>query len=161
MRRMKKLLLPVALFSFSFQVFALVDYSDPAPESPKTQKSISRPTSKMESSGGGRSDFSLSSNYEMSEIKSEKVGSLNFDLHFQSPYNVFFDGSFWQADYKGKSQAGNPKFILGFNWLKLGNASDEARLDLMAGMRLRTSSLSPDLPMAKTMSLGVMMPRFP
>lgn len=137
---MKRLLLPLALFSISFQVFALVDYSDPAPGVSSTQKMVSKSPTKMENTGAGRSDFSLSSNYEMSEIKSEKVGSVNFDLHFQSPYNIFLDASFWQADYQGKSQAGNPKIILGFNWLKLGSASDEARLDLMAGMKLSSQS---------------------
>jgi hypothetical protein len=142
---MKKLLLPLALFSFSFQVLALVDYSDQTNEPPKSQKSITKTNyNKIESSGANHSEFSFSSNYEISEIKSEtkaeKTGSINFDLHFQTPYNVFLDGSFWQADYQGKSQLGNPKFILGFNWLKLGNVSDEARLDLMTGMRFSGKS---------------------
>lgn len=133
---MRTLLLPIALFSISFQVFALVDYSDPQPEPTRMQKNFSKVQPKVESSGSGRSDFSFSSSYEMSEIKSEKVGAVNFDLHYQSPYNVFLDANFWQADYKGKSQAGNPKVMLGFNWLRIGSASDEARLDLLAGMRL-------------------------
>jgi hypothetical protein len=136
----KKILLPALLFSFSFQVFALVDYSDPPSEAPRGQKLATKIPTKMESNGAGRSDFSLTTGYEISEIKSEKVGSINFDLHFQTPYNVFFDGSFWQADYQGKGQAGNPKFTLGLNWLKIGSPSDEARLDLTAGMRLASKS---------------------
>lgn len=137
---MKNLLLPLILFSFSFQVFALVDYSDPSPEPSKMQKISLKNISKNESSGLSRSEFSLSSGYEMAQINSEKVGAMNFDLHFGTPYNVFFDGSYWQADYKGQSQAGNPKFILGFNWLKIGSQSDEARLDLMAGMKLSSTA---------------------
>jgi hypothetical protein len=133
---MKTLLLPIALFSISFQVFALVDYSDPQPEAGRMQKNLTKTQTRIENNGSNRSDFSFSSNYEISQLKTEKVGTMNFDLHIQSPYNVFLDGSFWQANYKGKSQAGNPKIILGFNWLKIGNASDEARLDLLAGMRL-------------------------
>jgi hypothetical protein len=139
--RVKKLIVLFVVFSISFQVFALVDYSEQAISSSHNQKLDSKmPMNKIENNGQGHSTFSLSTGYEMSEIKSEKVGSINFDLHAQTPYNVFFDGSFWQADYQGKTQAGNPKFILGFNWLKLGNASDEARLDLMAGMRFSGQS---------------------
>ncbi len=134
---MKNLLLPLGLFLFSFQSLALVDYSDPPSESSKNSKVSTRvPMNKMENTQGGKSDFSLSTNYEMSEINTEKVGAIHLDMHLQTPVNVFMDASYWQADYLGKSQSGNPKFMLGFNWLKIGNSSDEARLDLMAGMKL-------------------------
>jgi hypothetical protein len=122
-RRMKKLLLPLSLFLFSFQSLALVDYSDPPSESAKNPKVATRmPVTKMESTQGGRSDFSLSSNYEISEINTEKVGAVHVDMHLQTPVNVFMNASYWQADYLGKSQAGNPKFILGFNWLNFLNS---------------------------------------
>ncbi len=141
MRKMKKILLPTFLLSISFQVLAIVDYSDPSPETVKSSKSSTKiNNNRNENSGSNHSEFSLASNYEISEVGKEKVGAVNFDMHFQTPYNVFLDGSFWQANYKGQQQAGNPKVMLGFNWLKMGNASDEARLDLTAGMRFRGQS---------------------
>ena len=139
-RRMKNVLLSILLFLFSFQVFAIVDYSDPAPETIKNQKIAPKSFTKVENNGLSKSDFSFNSGYEFSQVNSEKVNALNFDLHLQTPYNVFFDGSYWQADYQAKSQAGNPKLILGFNWLKIGNPSDEARLNLMGGMKLASQS---------------------
>jgi hypothetical protein len=135
---MSKIILPIALFMISFRALALVDYTDQANEQPKNFKAMSKMTTynKPENTGGSRSDFTLSTNYEISQINSNKVGSINYDMHFQTPYNIFLDTSYWQADYLGKNLSGNPKFILGFNWIKFGNQADEARLDLMAGMRL-------------------------
>ncbi|MBY0416286.1 MAG: hypothetical protein K2Q18_19080, partial [Bdellovibrionales bacterium] len=54
--------------------------------------------------------------------------------------NVFLDASYWSASGDTGRANGNPKIILGFNWLRFGNPSDEARLDIYGGVKLSASS---------------------
>jgi hypothetical protein len=148
---MKKslLLLTSAIFCLSHSAYALVDYSetsgsvsdDKAPINKSMQK-MSRPVS---SSSGGKSltwkaDFSFASNYESMEIAGQKYGVLNIGTHIQTPVNVFLDASYWTASGDAGSANGNPKIILGFNWLRFGNPSDEAKLDIYGGAKLSSSS---------------------
>lgn len=136
---------PSVLLALSFNAHALVDYSEPVSE-PQSNKV----STKVQSSGSSRqeskssliwkSDFSFTTNYEAIEMNSQKAGVLNFNTHVQTPFNVYFDLSYWQAQTKLGSQSGNPKFLLGFNWLRFGSPSEEARLDLYGGARFAGSS---------------------
>lgn len=140
---MKKHLKFAALFALSFNAYALVDYSEPVNEpGPATKSStkIQSPRQESKSSLIWKSDFSLSTNYESTEISGEKIGVLNFNTHLQTPFNIYLDMSYWQAQAKTGSQSGNPKFILGFNWLRFGSPSEEARLDIYGGARFAGSS---------------------
>lgn len=125
---------------------ALVDYSDTSIDSPKVanKSQIRLPEqSTSKSSLIWKSDLSFDTNYEMLEVGNSKVGLVNFDMHLQTPVNIFFDASYWQANSSGPSKgnsSGNPKFILGFNWFKVGSPNDEAAVNLSAGMRLKSNS---------------------
>lgn len=129
-------LLPLFLIIFSFNTYALVDYSEPAPEN----KMTTAPPRQDSKSLIWKSDFSFNTNYEALEIESEKIGVLNLNTHLQTPVNIYFDVTYWNAATEKGSQSGNPKMILGFNWLRFGSPSEEARLDLYGGVKLPGSS---------------------
>jgi len=125
---------------FSMQAFSLVDYSD----SESTAK-VNTTTTKMSprensSSLIWKSDFSLETNYELLKINQDKVGLLNIGTHIQTPFNVYFDARYWQANSNQGSSAGNPKLVLGFNWLRIGSQTDMAALNLYGGAMLSSSS---------------------
>lgn len=148
MKVARTLLIPI-LFAFSTGAWALVDYSDEGPSSSsapaKSSASSAKSVSRMPERNSGKSltwkaDYSLITNYESMELAGEKVGVMNIATHVQTPFDVYFQGSYWTANTKDGSQQGNPKLILGFNWLRFGNPSEEARLDLYGGARLSSSS---------------------
>jgi hypothetical protein len=139
--------LPAFLFLISLSAHALVDYSEPVQDNNPTPNKMS---AKLPPSGQSpksntssliwKSDFSLSTNYETTQVNGDKVGVLNLNTHVQTPFNIFMDLTYWQAQAKGGSQSGNPKAIIGFNWLRFGSPSDEARLDLYGGAKFAGSS---------------------
>ena len=142
------LLLSCALItsSLSYSAHALVDYSDSvsAPQEKSSNQSMQK-ISKDGSQSGGRaftwkSDLSFTSNYETIEIEDNKYGVMNFNTHLQTPFNVYLDASYWTASGNEGRSNGNPKIILGFNWLRFGSPADEARLDLYGGVKLSSSS---------------------
>ncbi len=145
----KSLLLSSALLSACFisSAHALVDYSNTvggAEEKAPSNKAMSR-MSAPANSGGGRSlswksDFSFATNYESMEIGDNKYGILNMNAHIQTPVNVYIDASYWNANGNEGSSSGNPRLILGFNWLRFGSPSDEAKLDIYGGVKLSSSS---------------------
>lgn len=142
---MKKFLIVSFMIILNQNIHALVDYSDTSVDSPKSnnKSQIRLPeTNNSKSSLIWKSDLSLDTNYEMLEVGNSKVGLVNFDAHLQTPVNIFFDASYWQANSSGPnaSSSGNPKFILGVNWFKVGSPSDEAAVNLSAGMRLKSQS---------------------
>jgi hypothetical protein len=146
----KSLLLTCSLVSAFFipSAHALVDYSntvggveEKAPANRSMQK-----MSAASNSGGGRgltwkSDFSFTTNYESLEIESNKYGVLNLNAHVQTPVNIYLDATYWNADGNEGSSSGNPRLILGFNWLRFGSPSEEAKLDIYGGVKLSSSSL--------------------
>lgn len=141
-----KFILPSLLIlsaSYSFNAHALVDYSDPVNEPANTNKMSAKmqaPRPESKSSLIWKSDFSLTTNYETAEVNQEKIGVLNLNTHLQTPFNVFMDLAYWQAQTKAGSQSGNPKAIIGFNWLRFGSPSEEAKLDIYGGARFAGSS---------------------
>jgi len=142
MKKSFQKIVPSVLFALSLNAHALVDYSEPVsePQSNKMTTKAQSPRQESKSSLIWKSDFSLTTNYEAIEINNQKAGVLNFNTHVQTPFNVYFDLSYWQAQTKIGSQSGNPKFILGFNWLRFGSPSEEARLDIYGGARMKGSS---------------------
>jgi hypothetical protein len=54
--------------------------------------------------------------------------------------NIFLDASYWNANGNEGSSSGNPKLILGFNWLRFGSPSEEAKLDIYGGVKLSSNS---------------------
>lgn len=146
----KSLLLTCSLVSACFipSAQALVDYSNTVggvEEKAPSNKSVQR-MSAPASSGGGRglswkSDFSFTTNYESLEIGDNKYGVLNLNAHIQTPMNIYIDASYWNANGNEGSSSGNPRLILGFNWLRFGSPSDEAKLDIYGGAKLSSSSM--------------------
>lgn len=143
---MKTLLkcLPLFLISLSHTAHALVDYSEAVPEnklSPKSNSTTQLPMPKNESRALiWKSDFSFNTNYEAQKINGEKVGLVNLNTHLQTPFNVYLDLTYWNAQTNAGSQSGNPRAILGFNWLRFGAPNDEARLDIYGGAKFSGSS---------------------
>ena len=143
----KSHLLSCALLLLTYNAHALVDYSEPvaggSSESKPANKSMQKMT-RTESSGSKsltwKADFSFTTNYESMEVDNVKYGVLNVGTHVQTPMNIYFDASYWNAKSNGGSSSGNPKLILGFNWLKFGSPSDEARLNIYGGAKLSSSS---------------------
>lgn len=125
---------------FSLSAYSLVDYTD------TSETKVRAPKESAKGSSGGstaliwKSDFSIDTNYEIVEIDTSKVGLMNIGTHFQTPFNVYFDASFWQGKSDGNSYSGNPKLILGFNWFRVGNQSDMASLNLYGGAILKSNS---------------------
>lgn len=145
---MKLKILFLSLF-ISFKVFALVDYSEtvssseeknPVNNSYTKMNKVSNSSQSNSRSLTWKADYSLATNYESLEISGEKFGVMNVGFHLQTPFNVFFDASYWHAQGQLDSSSGNPKMIIGFNWLRFGNPSEEARLDFYGGAKLATDS---------------------
>jgi len=144
------------LFSLSFSAFSLVDYSAPVAEDSPAQASPvkNRPASisnlsRVDSSSADTSQkvFSLNSGFETLEVpyknKNNKVSIYSIGGHFQTPYNIFLDASYWSAGVRNSTissrnheQWGNPALKLGFNWLKFGAAQDLSTVDFYAGAML-------------------------
>ncbi len=142
----KSLFITFALLSIN--AHALVDYSETvsAPEDKAPANRSMQKIAKPQSSSGGRSlswkaDLSLTTNYEALEIGGNKYGVINIGTHIQTPMNIYFDASYWNAKGDEGSSSGNPKLILGFNWLRFGSPGDEARLDIYGGAKLSSSSI--------------------
>lgn len=144
-------LLTLAFVSTCFisNTYALVDYSNTIgnteEKSATTTNRLMQKTSASSSSRTGasltwKSDLSFTTNYESLEIGDNKYGILNLNAHIQTPMNIFLDATYWNADEDAGSSSGNPKLILGFNWLRFGNASDEAKLDIYGGVKLSSNS---------------------
>lgn len=131
---------------FSTNASALVDYSESVVSSkgtggaPQSMTKIQDPSAAKERSLTWKADFSFITNYESMEIDGNKYGVMNFGTHIQTPANVYLDASYWSASSDAGSQNGNPKIILGFNWLRIGSPADEARFDIYGGARLSSSS---------------------
>ena len=149
----KSLLLSISLISLN--AHALIDYSEPVggsgssrEESRSSSSSMPKSMTKMsapKSSGSSRgltwkADLSLTTTYEQMEIDGNKYGVMNIGTHIQTPMDVYFDASYWNAKGDEGSSSGNPKLILGFNWLRWGSSSDEARLDIYGGAKLSSNS---------------------
>lgn len=152
----KNLLLFFILFLISRYSFALVDYSEmvEAPASTPTQvKRIAPPSSSVASSSsvkrnsGPSGFFELSAKYGVMNAqlgdKSGKVNVTRFDGHFETPYNIWLDGSWSMGSFdsssqlgEGSSQNGNPQVILGVNWLDYGGAGDRASVDFVGGVNI-------------------------
>jgi hypothetical protein len=146
----KSLLLTCALVSACFipSVHALVDYSntvggveEKAPSNKSMQRMSAPSNFGGERSLSWKSDFSFTTNYESLEIGDNKYGVLNLNTHVQTPMNIYLDASYWNANGNEGSSSGNPRLILGFNWLRFGNPSEEAKLDIYGGVKLSSRSM--------------------
>jgi hypothetical protein len=125
---------------YSVNAFSLVDYSDSEPATKANMNMAKISNRESSSSLIWKSDFSLETNYELLKINQEKVGLFNIGTHIQTPFNVYFDARYWQASSNLGSSAGNPKLILGFNWLRIGSPSDMAAFNLYGGGMLSSNS---------------------
>lgn len=141
--KFKKQFVFVSLVSaFSLSSYALVDYSETSSDMKSVNKSETRMSSPSRDSSSSliwKSDLSFDTNYELLKVEDQSYGLLNLNTHFQTPFNIYMDMSYWQAN-GSQSSAGNPKFILGFNWLRIGNSNDQASVNLYGGMKLKSNS---------------------
>jgi len=127
-------------------VHALVDYSENTMSNEaqiNTNKfSTKLPLAKNDSKSLiWKSDFSFTTNYEALELDNQKISQVNLNTHLQTPANVFFDISYWNAQTSKGAQNGNPRAIIGFNWLRLGSSTDEARFDIFGGAKIASKSI--------------------
>lgn len=149
---MKKFWLALVGMTLVTQAFALVDYSDDdeAPAAKKSVKSIGKSGS-AKKSRGAPSTVEFITKYDSVKINTNDGGTtggldiIKSKIFAQTPYNIFFDVSYWQASspdlYATKSsQAGNPEAKIGFNWLRLGNDADAAKVDIYGGYMMRATN---------------------
>lgn len=140
----------MAFILTSANAFALIDYSESGDSGSPGKSSAAQfgaksmqrmPESKGQQRGlSWKADYSLITNYESIEIEGAKYAVLNVAAHIQTPADLFLEASYWNASGDTGSQAGNPRLILGFNWLRLGSPSEEARLNIYGGAKLSSSS---------------------
>ena len=143
--------------------WALVDYSEqvytPPPKSSfsKKKRAVTRTKKVARSerkvapaqsrSAGSMGNLQLKTRYDSTSFQSEsesgKVNRISVNGHFQTNYDLYLDFSYWMAksdsEYLAESashQKGNPKVILGFNWMKFGSAADGTNIDLYVGGQL-------------------------
>lgn len=142
----------------SFNAYSLVDYTEASAKKyntkrPQAKNAIQRvqaatPSKKKNSPTGF---FDLGMNYETMDVKSSetngKVSKVNFIGHFQTTFNVFVDVTHWAASTsqskisnKSELQQGNPKLILGFNWLRFGQPVEMATVDFITGVSMAGES---------------------
>ncbi len=151
------LILLLGYLLFATQAMALVDYSDtsdaaPAPKKNNRIKINKRPGNTIRSSAPSRSsgsgasigDFSIGTSYHSNGVevgnKSGKVDSLHFNGHFQTNYGFYLTANHYMASSESSDlavesgmQHGNPKFMVGFNWLRIGGGAEAATIDILAG----------------------------
>jgi len=145
---------------YTGNVIALVDYddsnssfnrgSDPRSGGPVLQKRLNRkPRPTRQTSKSQTKFINLDLKYDSMDVKTSKSGdvsSLILDGRFQTQYNIFTDFSYRLISSSDTSitnnstfQEGNPSLKLGFNWLRVGEGPDSARVDLYGGMSFRAS----------------------
>lgn len=148
----------LSILFFVNQAFALVDYSEGSASSPPSAKSKARPIKinkrpsnsirssapQRSSAGTSLGEFSFGTGYQSNNIevgdRTGKVDSLHFDGHFQTNYGFYINASHFIASSESETlaqnsgnQQGNPKALLGFNWLRFGSGSDAGTIDIIAG----------------------------
>lgn len=151
---MKKVWLIVVGITLMSQAFALVDYSDDdeaSSSSKKSVKSLGKPSSSTKKSRGAPSLVEFNTKYDSVKVNTNDGGTnggmdiIKTKIFIQTPYNIFFDASYWQASSPDlhatkSSQRGNPEAKVGFNWLKLGTDADAAKVDLYGGYSFRATN---------------------
>lgn len=161
----KSLIRPIIstlIFSVS-STFALVDYSEPEykpknsgatrVENPTKSSPKNTSTRKVRRTGQGKRGrtLNMSTFYKTVDAKfSQGTGKAHFlglKGKFHTPYNLYIDASYWQADSSseiltegGSSQKGNPELILGLNWLRFGPPSEVALVDFYGGLSIGQDS---------------------
>lgn len=148
---MKKIL-PILL---CLNTFALVDYTEPSSYSPAApvQRKAARITKKTKAPRRQSSQkfLELMATFKSQSFKSNsgeaKVSTINVDGHIQTNYDLYLDFSLpmhsgkLSEDQVGSSyQKGNPKVILGLNWLQFGSAERALTLDIYGGGIFSSSS---------------------
>jgi hypothetical protein len=140
---MKKWILPVTLM-ISLPAVALVDYSEE--ESAPVKKSVKKLSKPSSSGPSSRSSGSLSfrSKYDSTKINTNNgkstgnVDMIDMELDIETQWGLFVEARYWQAAsrnlYASKAyEQGNPKAVVGFNWLRSGSDQDLAKVDVYAG----------------------------
>ncbi|WP_127717637.1 hypothetical protein [Halobacteriovorax sp. HLS] len=146
----------IAIF-ISQNSFALVDYSQiegssPAPSTPNVKRSappiVKRnapaAASSSRSANNGPTSFELLTSYEQQKVAGQttsgELNKLSLMAHFQTQYNLYLDVNYWAASnelstnkQEGAYEKGNPKVILGFNWLRFGAVQEMATVDIYGG----------------------------
>lgn len=153
-----KVILSCILTLFLNPLHALVDYTDsdevavaPRTERPAQARSVKKARRGSSASrSSGPKMFVLRSGYEMINVKMGNTnGTVNkgvFDAHFETPYDIYLDAKMWMATSSDKDLAsssdfspGNPEFKLGLSWIRFGDPSELASVDLFAGVSIGNS----------------------
>jgi hypothetical protein len=155
-----KRILPIIISLTTLNTYALVDYTDPddsvsapAPKARSVQR-VKRRAPKRANSGGRFLDILTSYKSQRfdventeGKVREEKVSTLQIDGRIQTNYDLYLDFSFpmhsgkISADQAETSfQKGNPKVLLGMNWLQFGDAQRALTMDLYGGATFASSS---------------------
>lgn len=146
---------------FSFSAEALVDYTessvpDVTPAKVSAPAKSSAPTVNSsanikQNSAPSSGMFEVAMSYEALSVKEgERHGDASLariETHFQTPYSLFIDLSFWRLnsvsesiDQQERVDNGNPLVKLGFNWLQFGKGHDAATVDLYGAYSFKGSN---------------------
>jgi hypothetical protein len=148
---MKYLIFSLTLSFISQNTLALVDYTESSSVSiPVQRKAAPRPViqraapraATKNSTRSGMLDFDLG--YRQVDVNHDiaqgKATFLELKGHLQTQYNLYLDFNYWGASSDDSSlaegagyQKGNPRVVLGFNWLRFGKAEEMATIDLYVG----------------------------
>jgi hypothetical protein len=148
----------ISALSFG-NAFALVDYTESeetkkvqAPQQNTTVAPANSTKQNSRSAFYSRRMIELKAGYSSDDVKTAEgtdatMARLNLNLRVDTPWDIYFDVSYWQANTDDlsitestSSQAGNAKALIGFNWLRFGQVSNEARVDIIGGVNAKGSS---------------------
>lgn len=148
-----KYLLPFLFIIFNS--YSLVDYTSSSinqfqPEgNTNIQKVVRKPKPKTRRITSGRKWLSLTPYYESLNVKTAQEGQINFtglQLALDTGYGITLKNKYYQASSSAEeisetssSQAGNFEFLVGFNWLSIGQRDSGANFDVVAGGRLKNN----------------------
>lgn len=156
---MKKILSIIISLS-TLNTYALVDYTDPddtvsAPtQRARSVQRVKRRAPRKAKTGGKFLDIMTSFKSQRFDVENdqgniveEKVSTIQIDGRIQTNYDLYLDFSFPMHSGKVNPeqtetsfQKGNPKALLGMNWLQFGNAERALTMDIYGGAIFSSSS---------------------
>lgn len=139
--------------ALSLEAQALVDYSDKS-EGSAGDFSVKSQAAAPQAEGAprkrGMKYLEFSTSFDSMEFsqngRSGKAQMVGGTLSLRSPYSFFaelsyFEGRMEETNREHKSsESGNPKLIIGSNWLQLGGPQDNARVDVYVGVSNKTKN---------------------
>lgn len=143
------------------QGHALVDYTPPAERSAAPAPNVIQRQAPRQARSSGPTSYSFRLGTQFDSLKvnteerSDKFSFLRVNAQMLTSYDLFLDVSYWGSSSEaiplltGSSEVesksfhhGNPKVLLGLNWIEFGQGPSAGGLDLYAGSSVRAPKSS-------------------